>query len=378
MGSLVWLNIVSIAHTTPLSRAEVATKQTTIDSKIFREKVVDGDDDDEKVPYARETPEHHILYGEYDRRRAQGPHITGVPITLHRARMEAKLQQWLFDKSEIFDVPETQLPGLGFLSDLDDIEYTHGVQGNPHRYYEGYFHGLKAPHIAKGSTHPRYGDRRLDKQAAPLRFRAFLEAFRHRNPWIKDVMSVLSEQMIERGHPKLAPIFSDPERMFADLAVQVHFGSEQLPIWHNDGLNSMLHMAVSIHGSRVVHALLDQRKPAVDRIVHQDKGVDLSQLDWSKVFENPQGPADVYVSSPVGYIHGVTYPQSTYATRVIAVQCRLLMDGEQYDALHSLGTREWLQLIGSHVTPILARAEVELPLFTETKAVYEEMLAHEV
>ena len=42
-----------------------------------------------------------------------------------------------------------------------------------------------------------------------------------------------------------------------------------------------------------------------------------------------QRPGDVYVGNPVGYVHAVEYPESTYAERIIAVQVRLLMTFEE-------------------------------------------------
>ena len=42
----------------------------------------------------------------------------------------------------------------------------------------------------------------------------------------------------------------------ADRAVQVHFGQGRDPVWHNDGVNSVLHMALSVHGNRTLRTLL--------------------------------------------------------------------------------------------------------------------------
>jgi hypothetical protein len=60
--------------------------------------------------YGDELPEHQIFYGEYDKRRMQGPHITGVPVTYRHASMDMELYRWVFDNSSLFDVHEAQLP----------------------------------------------------------------------------------------------------------------------------------------------------------------------------------------------------------------------------------------------------------------------------
>jgi hypothetical protein len=332
--------------------------------------------------YGHELPEHQVFYGEYDKRRMHGPHITGVPVTYRRASMDMELYTWIFNNSTLFDVSEAELPKLGFLSDLDDIVYTDGGDGGPHRYYEGYFHGLPSPALHRGSAHPRYGRKLLDKKAAPTRFRAFLTAFRQVNPWLGELMKTLSREMQRRGYDMLAKLFTRNELMFSDLAVQVHFGDEQKPIWHNDAINSILHMAITMHGKRSLHTLLHKERPDEEHTIFVANGRnpetgqqrrDYNNIDMKRGFVNPQAPADVYISSPTGFIHGVTYPTSSYGERTIAVQCRLLMTKKEFWQMFDIDQDEWFRIIAEHVTPLLSHADLQLPSFEKTRQVHAEL-----
>ena len=361
---------------------------------------------EEQHTYGHTAPECEVLWGEYDKRRYQGPHVTGIPVTFRRSAMEPSLRQWLFG-CRIFDVPERDLPALGFLSDLDDLVYTHGGESGPHRYYEGYFHGLEQSSAHIGSSHPRYGLKKvLDKPAAPTKLRAFLSALRQANPWMAQIMAVLAAEMRQRAAAdpesaesleQLAALFSRPEAFFSDLAVQVHFGQQQEPIWHNDGVNSILHMALSINGNRELRMLARGPEDAPDK-QHQvfrangatkwDTGTareaktrygqprrDRSQIDWEKQFLNPMSPGDVYISSPTGFLHGVDYPECSYTNRIIAVQCRLLMTrDESYTMLSVMDVDEWVRIIADRVTPLLKRAELQMPSFSDVQATHDQLL----
>jgi hypothetical protein len=320
--------------------------------------------------------------------------------------MDLELQKWIFNSS-IFNVPVGKLLSLGFLSDLNDIEYTHGRGAGPHRYFEGYFHGLtqSTPHLK--SNHPRYGyTRALDKPAASPELRAFLSELRYANPWLTEIALELAAEMRQRRanassaesasvYALLAAMFSRPEAMFSDLAVQVHFGEAQAPIWHNDGVNSVLHMALSIHGKREVRMLLHRRPldtpPDEEHLVHRVNGAttwdhaagraakygqprkDSSAIDWSKQFMNPMSPGDIYISSPLGFLHGVDYPTCNYADRIIAVQCRLLMTRDEAKAMYEhLDVDDWLHIIGERVTPILQKANLRIPTLADVRLNYEQ------
>merc|ERR1711977_518007 len=49
-------------------------------------------------------------------------------------------------------------------------------------------------------------------------------------------------------------------RLFADCAVQVHYGDAIEPPrrlgWHADAPNSLIHMAIALHGRRALHSRL--------------------------------------------------------------------------------------------------------------------------
>eukprot|EP00658_Telonema_sp_P-2_P026356 TRINITY_DN20631_c0_g1_i6.p1 TRINITY_DN20631_c0_g1~~TRINITY_DN20631_c0_g1_i6.p1 ORF type:complete len:514 (-),score=32.13 TRINITY_DN20631_c0_g1_i6:248-1624(-) len=147
-----------------------------------------------------------------------------------------------------------------------------------HQYFEAFFHGLSTPSPHRNSHHPRGGSLvgPMDKPAAPLEFRAFLRAFRAANqPWIAAIFNQTRAAPHVNRNPLLAGIFRDTDRAFSDLAVQVianmpglrtialqvHLGAAVPPgqvRWHFDGPNSLLHMAISLQGSRNLHYILSQ------------------------------------------------------------------------------------------------------------------------
>lgn len=98
----------------------------------------------------------------------------------------------------------------------------------------------------------------FDKPSGPLRLTAFLEALRRVNAsWTDHMISELSKLNTTGTPHNLAAasihnLLRD-NRHFADLSSQIHFGDEVPPKranFHNDGPNSALHVALSIHGHR--------------------------------------------------------------------------------------------------------------------------------
>ena len=67
----------------------------------------------------------------------------------------------------------TELITIGFRKAVDNPEL------HNHHYYEGYFHGLKEHHCIE-SLNPRDGNN-MEKPAAPIRIRAFIQATQEKN-----------------------------------------------------------------------------------------------------------------------------------------------------------------------------------------------------
>lgn len=117
--------------------------------------------------------------------------------------------------------------------------------------------------------------------------------------------------------------------MFADVAAQVHcrdgIPDEEVG-YHVDRGNSLLHLAVSVRGHRVLHACgepADDEREGEERVAAATETEGGEGAEGKPVIKFPQAPGDVYLSSPHFFPHGVEYPECpTWDSRIIAVQCR--------------------------------------------------------
>ena len=227
------------------------------------------------------------------------------PVAMHRVRLSDELLQYLL-LDGIHTCAPSALGGRGFDACVD---YPH-ILG--HAYWEGYYHA-SLHSGAVTSVHPRKG-RDFEKPAAPLRLRAFLAAVRSVNSeWFEQLAAAA-------GLPDFEALLKDG-RAFSDVAVQVHHGTaitEEDARYHMDGINSCLHLALSLKGARsLLCQLADQP----------------SDTPTTRSFDFSAG--DVYVSCPWAFPHGVAYPQCDWDSRIVAVQCRLLFSLEEERQLHS-------------------------------------------
>lgn len=102
--------------------------------------------------------------------------------------------------------------------------------------------------------------------------------------------------------------------LFTDFAIQFHSGSgisKRERMWHFDCHNSILHMAISVAGNR--------------QLWYKDQNC--------KILKQCQIPGDIYVASSNVIEHAVTYPTTVESEPIIAIQCRLSLQKEQYDLL---------------------------------------------
>jgi hypothetical protein len=261
-----------------------------------------------------------------------GSHMGGkekARVAFNKTELSTGVLEYL-RKAECFSIPEQKLEAAGISKHQDY------PQVQSHRYYEGYYHGARTP-IPIASVNPRRPYEQILKPAAPIQIRAFLQAFRKANQhWLESLGRTLQKSetvscvrladLIQRGFN------------FADIALQIHaggeVGSEDIG-WHQDGLNSILHMAVSIHGTRTLHTQLARTASGV----YEEEATD-------------QTGGDVYVSSPSAFRHGVRYPQiDQWSERVVALQCRLLLTMEDQATLYVSSKRNTHLVIVFHLVP---------------------------
>jgi hypothetical protein len=263
------------------------------------------------------------------------------PVAMQRMCMSDALLEYLF-ADEIFACDESRLGDCGFVSCCDHPR----VPG--HKYWEGYFHG-RPEHRPFRSINPRKGNT-FDKPAAPLRLRAFLAACRSANAsWLEQVATADAvpdefTALVKRG------------QAFGDMAVQVHHGDaikDDDVSYHVDGINSCLHLALSLRGTRTLHCRLGAAP-----VTHFN---DLSHRAYTFA------AGDVYLSSPSAFPHGVEYPTASWDTRVVAVQCRLLFTREQQARLEAEHP-ERLAALRAAVTEAITSAAFRVPTLPEVEA----------
>lgn len=190
----------------------------------------------------------------------------------------------------------------------------------------------------------------MNKPAAPYRLRVFLSALRSVNAdWLSrlaaaDAVPDEFTALVRRG------------QVFADLAVQVHHGDavENDDVsFHVDGFNSCLHLALSLCGTRRLHCRL-----GTAAVAHFN---DLSNRAYTF------SAGDVYLSSPSAFLHGVEYPAASWDTRVVAIQCRVLLTREEQARLH-LEHPERMCALSAAVTDAVACGDFRLPTMADVEA----------
>jgi len=149
-----------------------------------------------------------------------------------------------------------------------------------------------------------------------------MNAFKKLNDhWIKDIINKIpTDHLIHDIHKN--------NELFSDMSIQIHYGDavkEKNVGWHYDSPNSALHLALSIKNKRALYV----------------GGSDSPNGEYKK-FATVMEPGDVYFSTPSNILHGVEYPTvKKYDDRIIAVQCRILVCGDEDEFDKFLKKTDW-------------------------------------
>lgn len=283
------------------------------------------------------------------------------PAALRRGRLPEGVREYLLQAVEPACADSRE--ALEAVMPLWDM--THCPEDYPHKpghyYAEGYAHALGDTPVTRtvASMNPRWGHT-MRKKSAPAALRAFLKAFRVANAeWIERIFYPEADDALAQ-HPgvvALQPLI-EAGAHFADLALQVHCGDAISEVdelgWHADGKNSILHMAVALHGRRALHCTFTEASdPLPDTPPTHKPGVVVRDGVYRELW---QEPGDVYISSPYVFRHAVEYPECEWGDRVVALQCRfLLRKGNP-----SFGPVD-LEPLMERVAAVLRKAEVVIP-----------------
>lgn len=238
-----------------------------------------------------------------------------------------------------------------------------------HHYYEGFYHALfSRSNEPIRSMNARTGEF-YDKPPAPRCMMAFLEAFRRANAaWV------------EEGIPRESPLRFLVEQgfHFADIAAQIHSGAEigdDLLGWHFDGPNSLLHLALSLRGSRALRAKLELQsedaEPGGGSVPAAAAAVDSLPSDAKpkiqlQDYRLPQTAGNLYMGTPFVYMHAVEYPETRkWKDSILALQVRFLFEEK---ALEDIPRDAFFAVLPSIHAAILKHG-VKIPTLADVKEV---------
>eukprot|EP00421_Protoceratium_reticulatum_P071132 CAMPEP_0168423714 /NCGR_PEP_ID=MMETSP0228-20121227/34450_1 /TAXON_ID=133427 /ORGANISM="Protoceratium reticulatum, Strain CCCM 535 (=CCMP 1889)" /LENGTH=334 /DNA_ID=CAMNT_0008437683 /DNA_START=55 /DNA_END=1056 /DNA_ORIENTATION=+ len=214
---------------------------------------------------------------------------------------------------------------------------------------------------------------------APLRIRAFIEAFREANAACWQTLAAALSELSESegsgdGLRRLARIFRGA------LLGREHFGAVEAQVWdggrlrlrsHADGATSLLHLAVTLGGHRRLR--VGRYPEAASGESRQQGAVWYGGDVWEQargaanLWDVELGPGSAYLASPFCFEHGVLCHGGS--DPVVALQCRFaLLSKEDAAHVNQLRDRD-MEQIATAVTQELAaaagRGELRLPSHTE-------------
>lgn len=234
--------------------------------------------------------------------------------------------------------------------------------------YEGYYHSLKTKDkIFSKNPNPKIG---LDFMKPPASnfIRSFYEAFRIANQGFLDR---LREELVADAKSRISSEsesdvclefakWIDEGRIFGDLSIQIHYGKgneETFPnAWHTDAENSLLHLAVTVRGTRLLHS----RRSAID-------------TGDTHIVMEPQHPGDVYLSSSTLMLHAPKFFNTTYDERVVAIHARVLYTSEEVAHFRSVRTSTGWSRLAWIIASNIVNNDIRVPNIHEINSIQREI-----
>lgn len=291
--------------------------------------------------------------------------VQSAPLVMIRSSLDGQLHE-RFLEEHLYSCSEEELNGI---PELDNRVKA------PVYVYEGYYHSLPTSEdVYSRNPNPLIG-KDFDKPAASPFTRAFYEAFRVVNEGVFDALtkhllaaSSFNRTMEEDACYVLAK-WIEKGFHFGDLSVQIHYGQgneKKLAsgaAWHTDAENSLLHLAVTLRGSRVLHSRRAQ--PQVNSTLRRP-GRPGGQ-EPMEVLER-QKPGDVYLSSSTLMRHAPRFFDTSFATRVIAIHARILYTSAELDHFRRVRTRDSWRRLTAVLADTLAAADLQIPSLAQVES----------
>ncbi len=295
---------------------------------------------------------HQIEYG-----------VQSTPLVMIRSQLDEKLLE-RFLEEHLYSCAEDELTNIQGLDNRVK---------EPVFVYEGYYHSLQTnKHVFSRNPNPLIGKDEHKPAAGPFT-RAFFDAFRLVNKDIFDTLrenlvkasdfretqnedvSYMLSQWIERGHH------------FGDLSVQIHYGrgnEEKLvsgQAWHTDAANSLLHLAVTLRGHRVLHSwrIQSSNNSAIRRPIQGQHPVEVLEKQQS---------GDVYLSSSTLMRHAPQFFDTDYESRSIAIHARFLYTSADVNKFYNVRTNDSWDKMTTIFANTLSTADIQIPSLAQVES----------
>ena len=298
------------------------------------------------------SPIHQIEYG-----------VQSTPLVMIRSSLDEELLA-RFLEEHLYSCAEEE---------LNNIQELDNRVKEPVYVYEGYYHSLQTnENIFSKNPNPMIGKDHHKPAAGPFT-RAFFEAFRVVN---KDVFNSLRERLME------ASAFEETQKEdvsymlakwieeghhFGDLSIQIHYGSgnEQKltsgQAWHTDAANSLLHLAVTLRGHRVLHS--NRIQPSNDSTIRRP----VRGQHPVEVLEKQQ-PGDVYLSSSTLMRHAPQFFDTDYESRSIAIHARILYTSAEVNKFYNVRTNDCWGKMTNVLANTLSTADMKIPSLAQVES----------
>lgn len=249
----------------------------------------------------------------------------------------------------MFTCAKEKLDSFGLLQQID-----YPKSRETHFYREAYYHASGHTSDQIWSRNPRSG-KNFEKKAAGDFIRGYFEAFRRIN---NASFSRLEAKLFDsaRLRSRAAPLndtcgivaqWLSHGMHFADISVQMHWGSQISStelFWHSDAENSLLHMGLSIKGTRLLHSMRSLTPTGTVRQVTE-----------------PQTEGAVYLASSTLMNHAPSYPAVNFNERIIAIQSRFLYTTEELKHFRQQATPESWSSLAAILAEVLSTTELHQP-----------------
>ena len=297
--------------------------------------------------------------------------VQSTPVVMIRTSLDEELHK-RFIQEYLYSCTEDQ---LNTIPELDNRVK------KPVYVYEGYYHSLPTnDKIYSRNPNPLIGTD-FDKPPASPFTRAFYDAFRHVNKNIFDtlkynLLKVSSYNNITMQGEDVCYILAqwiEKGYHFGDLSIQIHYGkgneqkltSGALQAWHTDAENSLLHFALTLRGSRVLHSkrIQIQQSNSTTTLLRRPPR---SQVPVD-ILER-QTPRDVYLSSSTLIRHAPQFFDTDYANRVIAIHARILYTSADIDHFRKVRTKDGWEKLTNVLANTLAAANIQIPSLAQVES----------